>query len=112
MYKNKAIKNVVAVLMLCVFVFCITPKQWLHDIVTNHKDSGSSGSANDTQSITTTGFHCKCDNLVVQSPFINYEGPALVNLPEFFILHQTVIASNLISAQHFFYELRGPPVFS
>jgi hypothetical protein len=111
MYKNTVIKNVIAVLMLCVFVFSITPKQWLHDVVTNHKDSRS-GSIDDKQSISTSGFHCKCDNLVVQSPFINYEAPEVVNLPEFFVQYQTSIVSNLISAKHFFSELRGPPAIS
>ena len=94
--------------MLCIFVFSITPKQWLHDVITNHHDSRSNA-ADDKQSVSTSGFHCKCDNLVVQSPFINYEASEVVNLPEFFILHQTEIAGNLISAYHFFSSLRGPP---
>lgn len=109
MYKNKAIKNVIAVLMLCIFVFSITPKQWLHDIITNHHDSRSPVSTDDRQSISISGFHCKCDNLVVQSPFIIYEGPEAINLPEVFVLHQTEISGNFISAYHLFSSLRGPP---
>ena len=109
MYKNKAIKNVIAVLMLCIFVFSITPKQWLHDVITNHHDSRSPVSTDDKQSISISGFHCKCDNLVVQSPFINYEASEVINLPEFPVLHQIAIASNFISSYHFFSSLRGPP---
>jgi hypothetical protein len=107
--RNQTIRRLISGLLLCIFTFSITPKQWLHDIVTNHKDSYAK-SVDGKAILTTTGFHCNCDNLVVQSPFIYYDGPAEINAPAFFVLHQTATISNLISAYHFFSELRGPPV--
>jgi len=111
MYNKPVIKSIVAALMLCVFIFSITPKQWLHDVITNHKDSWSY-SFDGKQILSPSGFHCNCDCLVVQSPFIYYNGPAEINAPLFFVLHQTATISNLISAHHFFSELRGPPIIS
>jgi hypothetical protein len=109
--KNQTIRNLISGLLLCIFTFSVTPKQWLHDIVTNHKDSYANP-VDGKVILTTAGFHCNCDNLVVQSPFIHYDGPAEGNAPVFFVLHQTATISNLISAHHFFSELRGPPVIS
>lgn len=108
MYKNKAIKSVAAVLMLCIFIFSITPKQWLHDIVTKHKDSVFV-SFDGKQSLSRTGFHCDCDNLVLQSPFINYNLNVEIRLPEIFVQRQLASISNIVSYYHFFSSLRGPP---
>ena len=108
MYTNAYIKRVVAILMLCVFIFSITPKQWLHNVITDHKDSYAV-SIDGKAILTTTGFHCNCDNLVVQSPFINYDLSAELNVPEFFVQHRFTAISNLISTDHFFSSLRGPP---
>jgi len=102
------IRSLISGFLLCIFTFSITPKKWLHDIVANHKDSYANSIDGKTIR-TTAGFHCNCDNLVVQSPFISYDGPAEMNAPAFFVLHQTATISNLISSYHFFSELRGPP---
>jgi len=106
--RNQAIRRLISALLLCIFTFSITPKQWLHDILANHKDSFAN-SVDGKIILTTTGFHCNCENLVVQSPFISYDGPAEVNAPAFFVLHQSATISNFISSYHFFSELRGPP---
>jgi hypothetical protein len=102
------IRSLISGLLLCIFTFSITPKQWLHDIVTRHKDSYAN-SIDGKIILTTAGFHCNCESLVVQSPFIHYDSPAEINAPAFFVLHQTPAVINLISAHHFFSELRGPP---
>jgi len=108
MYKNNAIKSLAGVLLLCIFLFSITPKQWLHDIVTHHKDSRTV-SFDGKQSLSIAGFHCDCDNLVVQAPFINYDLAVEINTPEFIVQHQSIVVSNFISTYHFFSSLRGPP---
>jgi hypothetical protein len=102
------IRSLISGFLLCIFTFSITPKQWLHDVIANHKDSYAY-SVDGRIILTTAGFHCNCDNLVVQSPFIHYDGPAELKAPAFFVLHQTASINNLISAHHFFSELRGPP---
>jgi hypothetical protein len=106
--RNQTIRRLISGLLLCIFTFSITPKQWLHDVIANHKDSYAY-SVDGKIILTTAGFHCNCDNLVVQSPFISYDGPAEVNAPAFFVLYQSATISNLISAHHFFSSLRGPP---
>ncbi|MES1220688.1 MAG: hypothetical protein ABUT20_34630 [Bacteroidota bacterium] len=95
-------------LMLLVFAFSVTPKQWLHDLVTHHKDSPSI-SFNGDQSISASGFHCNCDNIVVQSPFLSFDVTNDLIHPEFFEQHQITTLSNFISSYHYNFSLRGPP---
>jgi hypothetical protein len=106
--RNQAIRRLISGLLLCIFTFSVTPKQWLHDIIANHKDTNAYA-VDGKIILTRVGFHCNCENLVVQSPFISYDGPAELNAPAFLVLHQTATISNLISSYHFFSELRGPP---
>jgi hypothetical protein len=108
MYKRQNIKRLAAGLLLFVFILSITPKQWLHDLVTNHKDSWAVSFAG-KQTITSTGFHCNCDNLVAESPFIYYDGPAEPGIAASFVLHQTATSGRIISSYHYFSSLRGPP---
>lgn len=108
MYKNPAIKKAIGVLMLGIFIFSATPKQWLHDIVTNHKDARAA-SFDGKQSLSVAGYHCDCENLVVQVPFINYDLAVELNTPEFSIQHHSATISNFISTYHLFSSLRGPP---
>lgn len=111
MRKKRSTRRWVSAFLLFVFIFSSTPRQWLHNLVTNHQDTYINVTA-DKLILTTSGFHCNCDNLVVQSPFINYDGPADLTIPAFFVLYQAAAIPGFISAPHLFSELRGPPVIS
>jgi len=108
MYKNPVIKCLAGVAMLFIFAFSVTPKQWLHDLVTHHKDAPCI-SFDGTRSLSTSGFHCNCDNIVVESPFLFYDGSSETLAPDFFETHPVTSAGYFISTYKSNSSLRGPP---
>ncbi|MFI5133963.1 MAG: hypothetical protein ACHQEB_06485 [Chitinophagales bacterium] len=99
--------------MLCVFAFSITPKQWLHDIVFNHKDTYTiCNDGNPTAHLHKAGIHCDFDNLVVRSPFVDDGNTIDLIIPKLFSLQQVSRVDNINSSQLFFFSLRGPPVIA
>ena len=63
------IKRFLAAVFLLLFSFCVTPKRFLHDLLANHKDAQYCDSL-PPQQISTSGFHCNLDDLVVVAPFL------------------------------------------
>lgn len=62
--------------MLLLFAFSITPKKSIHDLVANHHDTrivtydaSNDFASTDTKQIHQSGINCKCDQLIVESPF-------------------------------------------
>ena len=109
MAKNQYIRKVLAALMLILFAFSITPKLLLHDLVANHKDSPLPSSAKNNAAFNKAGFNCGCDNLVVESPFVENPVAALSIVPQIFSSLFTAEPNDFISLVHFYIELRGPP---
>jgi hypothetical protein len=96
--------------MLVLFAFSITPKKILHDLVADHKDTPVKTSDSKTPQFDVSGFRCNCDNLVVESPFLN-EGPALEIILTSFYFTPPVETDNNLSVVHLYYAtLRGPPL--
>lgn len=95
--------------MLVLFAFSITPKLLLHNLVANHKDTPLKSSTNKTQQFDVAGFNCGCDNLVVESPFVENFIAAEIVAPSFFSLHINPEIKNFISVNQFYVGLRGPP---
>lgn len=103
------IKQLLAGVLLLVFTFSIAPKKFLHDAIANHTDKVIVVSPGDSAQVTNTGFICKCDNLVAESPFTNevthFEFAAVPVFSE----QQTASLNHFYSSEVFFYTLRGPP---
>ena len=108
MYKNKTIRSFVTGLLLCLFTFSATPKQWLHDIFADHKDFYSNAVGDHIQFIKS-GFHCECDNLVVNTPFIHVEGPKELTISKIFPAYEVTDITNWNAGHYFLFHLRGPP---
>jgi hypothetical protein len=66
---SNTIQRLIAVFLLLLFSFCVTPKRFLHDILANHRDSQTANNLPAKQ-ITGSGFHCHIDDLVVVAPFL------------------------------------------
>jgi hypothetical protein len=85
------------------------PKKAVHDLLARHKDRNVPINHSKTQ-FTWAGFHCNCENLVVESPFIsNHFYPAVSFLLE---IRQEFTAS-LVRLKSSFNQdenLRGPPI--
>jgi hypothetical protein len=103
------IRQLLAGLLLLVFTFSIAPKKFLHDAIANHKDKTALVSATGEAQLSTTGFICKCDNLVAESPFTNdiaYFDFAPVQI---FSVQKDATLYHYYSSTYFFFGLRGPP---
>jgi hypothetical protein len=94
--------------MLMIFIFSITPKKYLHDLVADHTDFYGYSSQNE-QTINTPGLDCEDDDLVVTVPFME-EASA-------FPLENTSLSSTVYSTFYQFVsskisaanDVRGPP---
>jgi hypothetical protein len=107
---HSTIQRVLTGFLLVLFAFSITPKQVLHDITVNHKDTHEKLSAHDFHStLQKSGYHCNTEDLVVESPFIENDHSVEVSgisaHSQFFSEHPR----SFYYHHQFFFELRGPP---
>jgi hypothetical protein len=107
--KNQSIRKILAALMLVLFAFSVTPKLLLHNLVANHKDTPVKCSANNNAQFNIAGFNCGCDNLVVESPFVENSVTAEIITQQVFSQYINTEVKNFISVNQFYSELRGPP---
>ena len=107
--KKSVIQQLVAGLLLLVFTFSIAPKQFLHDAIANHKDKLRIASTADEHQVSKTGFFCKCDNLVAESPFTDEVQQYSIVSPRAFAVQAPVALYFFHSSPVFFFGLRGPP---
>jgi len=73
--KTKSTIRFSAGFFLVLFSLCITPKRFLHDLLANHTDQQTLHDQPFKQ-VSTTGYHCHIDDLVVVEPFL----PATVSV--------------------------------
>lgn len=97
--------------MLAVFAFSITPKIILHNVVANHKDTPLASNTEKNAQVTKAGFNCNCDNLVVESPFTDYQEPFQVLINNFYLPQVIKDVNSIKTVVHFHTALRGPPAF-
>ena len=107
--QKSIIRQLLAGVLLLVFTFSIAPKKFLHDAIANHTDKITVVSPGGNPQLSNTGFICKCDNLVAESPFTD-EAPHFDFVPLwFFSIQQSSALYHFYSSPVFFFELRGPP---
>jgi hypothetical protein len=96
-------------LLLVLFTFSITPRQLLHDVISDHTDLSVSTPGSKHAVVSKTGFNCDCLNLVAESPFTADEEVAENTAQHFctdLIVHSAYKAfSKVITLP----ALRGPP---
>jgi hypothetical protein len=113
MHQRPLIKRTVSLLLLLIFAFSITPKQWIHELVFKHKDVYTNCTDNYTRAhLHQSGFHCELDNILVLSPFISDISTIDPQAP---LVHSDYYSHNIISlhsADYFYSDLRGPPAIS
>jgi hypothetical protein len=106
------IRNILAGLMVLLFGLSITPKITLHDLVANHKDKPYRVNDSKNKQIDVSGFHCYCDNLVVESPFL--DECAALHIASITVPRRTFssAARPFYFTSRFYFALRGPPDIS
>ncbi len=111
MLYQKTIRQFIALVMLVVFAFSITPQKSIHDLVAKHADPVKCSVHKDAPiaQIENSSIHCSYDNLVVASPFINFLVaiqlvPIVLSKPV-----NTQFTHFIIDSAPSFLESRGPP---
>ena len=94
--------------MLLILVFSITPKIILHNLLVNHKDISYPSHEHSGQ-VTKGGFHCDCENQVVEIPYLNLAINIRLDISRSFQIYQTRISYPFYSFPNFIFRLRGPP---
>ena len=108
--KYNHIRRLLAVVMLGLFAFSITPKIILHDVVANHKDTPYKSNYEKNAELNKAGFNCTCDNLVVDSPFTEDLRTDQGLSIGYFLQRLAGDANHFNAGHHFYSKLRGPPV--
>jgi len=108
---SKNIRRLLAACFLLLFSFCITPKRFLHELLANHRDAEISANQ-PVQQITSLGFHCHCDDLVVVAPFLPEIQAAATVALSFVPVRYTEPVAAFIVTGHAPADSRGPPEFS
>ncbi|MEO6638305.1 MAG: hypothetical protein ABIN25_08510 [Ginsengibacter sp.] len=110
MKQNIFIRKFVATILLFVFALSITPTKVLHYFFANHKDAFSvKAKQSNRPSFSLAGYNCQIDNIVVQSPFVAVLQPVWDHPTEAIKIHKVSTVTSFICAEHFYFELRGPP---
>ena len=108
---TKTIRQLIALVMLVVFAFSITPQQIVHDAVAKHLDPTVCAVHKDVpvDQVESTQLHCTFDFQVATNAFtyfdfiLNLQAPATINV-------QNAIYKEAKLASTFFHQSsRGPP---
>ena len=97
-------------MLLALFALSITPKIAIHALVVSHTDRHPAHAHDGTAQLNDAGFLCAVDNLVVESPFLDYSISIRLGLPPCFPTHQPARLEDRLSSSHILFGLRGPPV--
>ncbi|HVY73381.1 MAG TPA: hypothetical protein VG890_01045 [Puia sp.] len=109
MRNRNTIRKISAFSLLLLFSFSVTPKLLLHQLIANHRDTAYSVSKDQKATVDKAGFNCHAEDLVVNIPFIpGAETVYPVTLPSTLVSFSSKVFDAL-TAQEFFFELRGPP---
>ena len=110
MRNSNIIQRLAAVFLLLLFSFCVTPKRFLHDILANHRDSQMANNL-PIEQISSSGFHCHIDDLVVVAPFLPCIQSVVIGISLPGIHHFSEPAVSFSPACRNLPESRGPPAF-
>jgi hypothetical protein len=109
--RHKTIRPVLALVMLCLFGFSITPRKTLHELFACHPDTRREVQKPGGETLDRDSFHCSCDQPELQMPFIEYPVWVVLPIPATFNNERPFPHSaRLYENTHDFSKLRGPPV--
>lgn len=111
MIRNRIIRSLFAGSFLLLFVVAVSPKIAIHALVAHHTDTHVRLMYGNTDQLNTFGFHCATDQLVVESPFVQYSFSFLPEIPCLYVVHRSPELEVPHTADHPLFGLRGPPAF-
>ena len=112
MLQHKTIRQIIALAMLVVFAFSITPQKNIHDFVAKHVDpTACSVHVNlPIERVEHATVHCSYDQLVATSPFIQYSFALFLNPPATLSVINEATVSFIDSSTISQFDSRGPPI--
>jgi hypothetical protein len=110
---HKTFKQFLALAMLVVFAFSITPQQSIHDLVAKHIDPTSCSVHKDLpiEQIENAALHCTFDFQVATTPFVDYDFNIEIATPEIDQPRNAPFEHKTISQHAILSDSRGPPAF-
>jgi hypothetical protein len=113
MLHNKIFKQFLALAMLVVFAFSITPQKSIHDLVARHIDPTSCEVHKDLpiEQIEKTELHCTFDFQVATTPFVDYDFSIQVPTPFIAAAKNESLVLATLSQLSIVSDSRGPPAF-
>jgi hypothetical protein len=113
MLQNKTFKQFLALAMLVVFAFSITPQKSIHDLVAKHIDPNSCSVHKDLpiEQIEKTELHCTFDFQVATTPFVDYDFSIEIARPIVAKARNAQFEDKTISQHAIISDSRGPPSF-
>jgi hypothetical protein len=109
---NKTFKQFLALAMLVVFAFSITPQKSIHDLVAKHIDPNSCSVHKDLpiEQIENAALHCSFDFQVATTPFVDYDFSIEIATPIVAKARNAQFEDKTISQHAITSDSRGPPV--
>ena len=111
MLYQKTIRQILAVVMLLVFAFSITSQKTIHDLVASHSDKIKCDVHKNLpiEQVENASIHCSHDNLVVASPFLDFNFTIELAQPVASIATNTNLVCFYFSNNNYSLDSRGPP---
>jgi len=108
---NKTFKQFLALAMLVVFAFSITPQKSIHDLVAKHIDPNSCSVHKDLpiEQIENSALHCSFDFQVATTPFVDYDFSIEIATPLIVQARNAQFLAAPIAEIAILSESRGPP---
>ncbi len=108
---QKTFKQFLALAMLVVFAFSITPQKSIHDVVAKHIDPTSCSVHKDLpiEQIENTELHCTFDFQVATTPFVDYDFSIDIKAPTTAQAINAKFIAAVITQYAIVSDSRGPP---
>ena len=108
---DKSFKQFLALAMLVVFAFSITPQKSIHDVVAKHIDPNSCSVHKDLpiEQVETAALHCTFDFQVATTPFVDYDFSIVVKSLVLAQARNTFFIAAPIAQHVIVSDSRGPP---
>ena len=111
MLYHKTIRKFLALAMLVVFAFSITPQKSIHDLVAKHIDPTSCSVHKNLpiEQIEKAELHCTFDFQVATTPFVEYDFSIHLQPPLIAQTRNVIFVAAPISELAIISDSRGPP---
>ena len=111
MLQHKTFKQFLALAMLVVFAFSITPQQVVHDLVAKHLDPTVCAVHKDVpvDQVENAKLHCTFDFQVATTAFVDFDFTLNLQAPETITVQNATYKEAALASIFFHQSSRGPP---